>query len=187
MDRVWCRAPQVSDYGCYLKMDAGEDVLGAQALLLKVFMLIGGRQCNEYINALTASIMLWGHYEAVNHPCWQLFKQNASAFNEEAGEIALSVFAGHCARRRARRPEEGQSNFQPSQGQVRACARVRHRHLRATISGRATVHVMSLTIRLVSKPRRLFSRLSFDRSRRRRIDIMTRPVVCWARAPPLHV
>ena len=44
-------------------MDGGEDVLRAlRALLLKVFMLIGGWQCSEYINALTASIMLWGHY-----------------------------------------------------------------------------------------------------------------------------
>ena len=61
-------------------------------------MLIGGRQCSEYINALTASIMLWGHYESVNHPCWQLFKQNASAFNEEAGEIDLSMLARDIAR-----------------------------------------------------------------------------------------
>ena len=44
-------------------MDAGADVLRAQALLLKVFLMIGGRQCSEYINALSASIMLWCHYE----------------------------------------------------------------------------------------------------------------------------
>ena len=50
---------QVGDYGCYLKMDSGADVLRAQALLLKVFMMIGGRSCTEYIRALTASIMLW--------------------------------------------------------------------------------------------------------------------------------
>ena len=84
---------QVGDYGCYLKMDSGADVLRAQALLLKVFMMIGGRSCIEYIRALTASIMLWGHYESTQHPCWQLFRHNASAFNEESGEIALSALA----------------------------------------------------------------------------------------------
>ena len=83
-------------------MDEGEDGLRTQALLLKVLMLIGRRQCSEYIIALTASIMLWGHYKAVNHPCWQLFKQNASAFNVKANEIALvSEGAGHCTRKHA--------------------------------------------------------------------------------------
>ena len=48
---------QVGDYGCYLKMDSGADVLRAQALLLKVFMMIGGRSCTEYIRALSASII----------------------------------------------------------------------------------------------------------------------------------
>ena len=155
MDRVWCCAPQVSDYGCYLKMDAGEDVLRAQALLLKVFMLIGGRQCNEYINALTASIMLWGNYEAVNHPCWQLFKQNASAFNEEAGEIALSVLARDIARGGVRGDLKKVSQ---TFSLVKAKSELAQ-ELRAMISGRATAHVVSQTIRLMSKPRRLFSRL----------------------------
>ena len=68
-------------------------MLCGQALLLKVFMMIGGRSCTEYIKALTASIMLWGHYESTQHPCWQLFRHNASAFNEESGEIALSALA----------------------------------------------------------------------------------------------
>ena len=35
---------QVGDYGCTLKMDSGADVLAAQALLLKVFLLVGGYQ-----------------------------------------------------------------------------------------------------------------------------------------------
>ena len=69
-------------------------MLRAQALLLKVFMLIGGRQCSEYINALTASIMLWGHYESVNHPCWQLFKQNASAYNERQARLLCLCWRG---------------------------------------------------------------------------------------------
>ena len=77
------------DYGCYLKTDGGEDVLRAQALLLKVFVLIGGRQCSEYINALTASIMLWGHYEAVNHPCWQLFKPSKTRARSTRRQVRL--------------------------------------------------------------------------------------------------
>ena len=81
-----------------MKMDAGEDVLRAQALLLKLFMLIGGAKCNEYIKALSASLMLWSHCEQRDHPCWQLFKHNASAFNEESGEISLSVLARDISR-----------------------------------------------------------------------------------------
>ena len=81
-----------------MNMDAGEDVLRAQALLLKLFMLIGGAKCNEYIKALSASLMLWSHYEQREHPCWQLFKHNASAFNEESGEISLSVLARDISR-----------------------------------------------------------------------------------------
>jgi hypothetical protein len=79
-------------------MDAGADILRAQALLLKVFLMIGGRQSAEYIKALTASIMLWAHYESCQHPCWQIFQHNASAFNEESGEISLSILARDIAR-----------------------------------------------------------------------------------------
>jgi hypothetical protein len=81
-----------------MKMDAGADVLRAQALLLKLFMLIGGAKCSEYINALSASLLLWGQYEQCNHPCWQLFQHNANAFNEESGEISLSVLARDISR-----------------------------------------------------------------------------------------
>ena len=58
-----------------LKLDCGAQVLQAQALLLKVFLMIGGRQSSEYISALTASLMLWEHYETCDHPCWHLFKE----------------------------------------------------------------------------------------------------------------
>ena len=67
-------------------------------MLLKVFLLIGGKCCTEYIRALTASILLWSFYERSQHPCWQLFQHNASAFNEESGEISLSVLARDIAR-----------------------------------------------------------------------------------------
>jgi hypothetical protein len=42
--------------------------------------------------------MLWSHYEQCNHPCWQLFQHNASAFNEESGEISLSILARDISR-----------------------------------------------------------------------------------------
>ena len=79
-------------------MDAGADVLAAQALLLKVFLLVGDAKCSEYVRALTASQLQWSEFERVNHPCWQLFRNNVSAFNEEGGEISLSVLARELAR-----------------------------------------------------------------------------------------
>ena len=79
-------------------MDAGADVLTVQALLLKVFLLVGGASCSEYVRALSASIVQWSEYERVNHPCWQVFEQNANAFNEESGEISLSALARELAR-----------------------------------------------------------------------------------------
>jgi hypothetical protein len=127
-------------------MDGGEDVLRTQALLLKVFMLIGGRQCSEYINALTASIMLWGHYEAVNRPCWQLFKQNASAFNEEAGEIALSVLARDIARGGVRGDLKKVSQTFSLVKAKSELAQSLASTLRVTTSVRATAHDVSPTI-----------------------------------------
>ena len=88
----------MGDYGCKLKMDKGTDVLAAQALLLKVFLLVGGPKCSEYVRALSASIAQWSEFERTNHPCWQLFQHNANAFNEESGEISLSVLARELAR-----------------------------------------------------------------------------------------
>ena len=130
-----------------------------QALLLKVFMLIGGRQCSEYINALTASIMLWGHYEAVNRPCWQLFKQNASAFNEEAGEIALSVLARDIARGGVRGDLKKSVRLSASSRLSRSLLRTLASTLRVTTSVRATAHDVSPTIHPGLKPLRLSSRL----------------------------
>ena len=111
---------QVGDYGCTLKMDAGADVLAAQARLLKVFPLVGGAKCSEYVRALTASLLQWSEYERVNHPCWQLFANNASAFNEESGEISLSVLAREIARGGVRSDckKVDQSDLQAGEGQV---------------------------------------------------------------------
>ena len=37
-------------------MDSGAEVLKAQALLLKVFLLVGGRQCSEYTYSLSTAL-----------------------------------------------------------------------------------------------------------------------------------
>ena len=79
-------------------MDSGADVHPSQALLLKVFLLVGGAQCTGFIRALTASLLQWSEYEPINHRCWQVFFHNVSAFNVESGEIALSVLARDIAR-----------------------------------------------------------------------------------------
>ena len=95
--------------------------------------------------------MLLGHYEAVNHPCWQLFKQNASAFNEEAGEIALSVLARDIARGGVRGDLKKISRtFSP----VKAKSELAQR---AMISVWSIAHVVSLTIRRMSNLRLLSS------------------------------
>jgi hypothetical protein len=83
----------VCDYGVLLKLDKGDDILDGQIRLLKVFTLIGGRSCSEYIRALTVNVLLWSHWERTDHPCWKIFVQNASAFNEESGELAFSCLA----------------------------------------------------------------------------------------------
>ena len=44
-------------------MDAGADVLAAQARLLKVFLLVGGAKCGEYVRALMALLLQWSEYE----------------------------------------------------------------------------------------------------------------------------
>jgi hypothetical protein len=74
-------------------MDDGEKILQGQLRLLKVFMLLDGPSSREYQQALLTSILLWQEWQQVNHPCWQMFLNNASCFNEEVGEISFSVLA----------------------------------------------------------------------------------------------
>ena len=74
-------------------MDDGERVIVYQLRLLKVFLVLDNKQCKEYQRALSMSIVLWFRMRAHNHPAWQIFKNNASAFNEESGEICFSVLA----------------------------------------------------------------------------------------------
>ena len=64
-----------------------------QCMLLRMFLVLNESNCREYQRALSTSISIWEWMKSINHPCWQLFKNNASAFNEESGEICFSVLA----------------------------------------------------------------------------------------------
>ena len=74
-----CASWQVADYCCVLKMDSAVQVLQAQALLLKVFLKIGGRQSPEYISALTEWLMLCGPCESCEHLRWRLLVHSTHA------------------------------------------------------------------------------------------------------------
>ena len=88
---------QVQDYGCALKMDDGQRILSLQHQLLQVFLILDGPQSREYQRALTVSLHLWEWMKASDHPAWHIFKHNASAWNEESGEICFSVLAREVA------------------------------------------------------------------------------------------
>lgn len=74
-------------------MDQGRLVILGQAKLLKLFMLLRGRDTFEYEKALLASLLVWARNKEAKSFLWKMFKQNACAFNEEAGEVAFSVLA----------------------------------------------------------------------------------------------
>ena len=74
-------------------MDDGERLLAAMYKLLIVFLVLDSSQSREYQRALTMSIHLWEWMRVNDHAGWHIFRQNASAFNEESGEIAFSVLA----------------------------------------------------------------------------------------------
>lgn len=79
-------------------MDHGDRVLAHQVRLLKVFMLLSGRNTHEYERALLASICIWSRQKKLDSPMWRMFEQNACAFNEESGEVAFSCLAKQVAR-----------------------------------------------------------------------------------------
>lgn len=88
---------QVQDYGCSLKLDDGNNVLEMQHRLLTIFLLLDGPQAREYQRALSTSVHLWEWMRSTGHPAWSIFANNASAFNEESGEICFSVLARELA------------------------------------------------------------------------------------------
>ena len=82
---------QVQDYGCSLKMDDGEKVLEMQYRIMSIFLLLDGPQAREYQKALSTLVHLWEWMRRAGHPAWIMFKNNASVFNEESGEICFSA------------------------------------------------------------------------------------------------
>ena len=61
--------------------------------MLKLFMTLDGPSSREYQRALVTSLAMWTHHRKLNNSTWKMFKNNASAFNEEVGEICFSVLA----------------------------------------------------------------------------------------------
>ena len=88
---------QVQDYGVTLKCDGGNQVMAAQFRLFHLFLIIDNSKCKEYQRAMCTSIHLWMWMMKNKHPSWKIFKNNASAFNEESGEICFSVLAREIA------------------------------------------------------------------------------------------
>merc|ERR1711966_544276 len=76
-----------------VKMDQGRRIVLGQAKLLKLFMLLRGKDTYEYEKAILASLLVWARNKRGKSFLWEMFKQNACAFNEEAGEVAFSVLA----------------------------------------------------------------------------------------------
>ena len=79
-------------------MDNGKKVLVGQVRLLKVFLSIRSKGCTEYISCLIMSIIIWARQMKLKSTLWTMFKDNASMFNEEAGEVSFSCLARHVAR-----------------------------------------------------------------------------------------
>ena len=92
-DNCMCVFVQVQDYGCAVKMDQGRRVVLGQTKLLKLFMLLRSNDTYEYEKAMLASLLVWARNKRGKSFLWKMFKQNACAFNEEAGEVAFSVLA----------------------------------------------------------------------------------------------
>jgi hypothetical protein len=85
--------PQAQDYAAVLKMDNGVLVRMYMVRVLWLFIKIGGRQCSEYIRGMLCHLNMLHHLKTVKHPIWTMWKTNVSVFNEEAGELSLSVLA----------------------------------------------------------------------------------------------
>jgi hypothetical protein len=84
---------QAQDYAASLKSDDGVLVRDHMMRVLWLFIKVGGRQCSEYIRGMLCNFNVLHHLFTVKHPVWRMFETNPSAFNEEAGELSLSVLA----------------------------------------------------------------------------------------------
>ena len=76
-----------------LKLDGGKLIEIYQWRLLKMFVILDGPSSREYQRAMAVSLSLWSWMHRKGHPGSRLWLENASLWNEEAGEICFSVLA----------------------------------------------------------------------------------------------
>jgi hypothetical protein len=97
IDQNLTRHVQTQDYGIALKLNDGALIIRCMAKLLKVFLCLqrGNRQ-SEYVTCIIAQMLIFAdwnrqHRCSGDHPMMKQFLDDPSIFNEEAGEISLSV------------------------------------------------------------------------------------------------
>ena len=84
---------QMFDYGISLRLDKGKHIIKKLLPVLKMLMLFKeGKSC-EYIQGIMFQLHLLDYHKTINSPTWQMFKNQASVFNEESGEVSFSILA----------------------------------------------------------------------------------------------
>jgi hypothetical protein len=91
---------QVQDYGIALKLGDGALILTCMVRLLKVFLCLHNEtRQSEYITGVVTQMRIFASWIESNgkspdvHPILQQWLMEPSVFNEEAGEISLSVMS----------------------------------------------------------------------------------------------
>ena len=82
---------QVVDYGLAMKSDNGVLVTKHLALLLRINLMF--KQKNAYCRSMFMHMLLLLYQNKHKLPAWQMYEKSASVFNEEVGEISLSVLS----------------------------------------------------------------------------------------------
>jgi hypothetical protein len=77
------------DYGLAMKSDNGLLVTKHFALILRLNLMF--HQKNAYQGAMVMHLLILLYQRKHNLPTWQMYTMSASVFNEEVGEISLSV------------------------------------------------------------------------------------------------
>jgi hypothetical protein len=80
---------QIVDYGLAMKSDNGILVTKHLAFILRINLMF--KQKNAYCVAMFTHMLLLLHARKHKLPAWQMYAKSASVFNEEVGEISLSV------------------------------------------------------------------------------------------------
>ena len=83
-------ADQVLDYGIFLKLDTAEGYMIHMGRLLKTFIILG---CREYAECVAMHMNTLSYVKHHNTPAWQMMVNHFGCFNEELGEISLSVLS----------------------------------------------------------------------------------------------